>query len=156
MSHHPVSVSRHIAASPAAIFDLLADPRQHAAFDGSGMLQGNRGGPERLALGDRFSTDIKALRIPYRATCEVSELEPDVRIAWRPWARVAGRRVMGGVTWRYELAPDGDGTLVTETYDVTTGRASHLFAWVGFPTRMQVAMTHTLENLAELVAADHY
>ena len=32
---------------------------------------------------------------------------------------------MGGVTWRYELAPDGDGTLVTETYDVTTGRGSH-------------------------------
>jgi uncharacterized protein YndB with AHSA1/START domain len=151
MPHQPVSVSRYIAASPATIFDLLADPRRHPELDGSGMLQANRSGPHRLALGDQFSTDMKALRVPYRVTCQVSELEPDARIAWQPWARVAGRRVMGGVTWRYELAPEGDGTLVTETYDVTTGRASHLFSWAGFPKRMQAAMSQTLENLAKIV-----
>lgn len=115
------------------------------------MLQSNLKGPERLALGDSFSTSMKAARVPYRVTCVVSELEPDARIAWQPWARVGGVKVMGGVTWRWELVPDGDGTKVTETYDVTTGRLSHLFSLAGFPRRMAAAMTKSLDNVAALV-----
>ena len=151
MSHQPVSVSRHIAASPAAIFGLLADPARHPELDGSGMLQATRSGPAPLALGDRFSIAMKAGGLPYRVTSEVTELEPDARIAWQPWTRVAGRRVIGGVTWRYASTPDGEGTLVTETYDVTTGRGSHVLSALGFPTRMEQAMRQTLENLAAVV-----
>jgi uncharacterized protein YndB with AHSA1/START domain len=153
MAHRPVSVSRHVAAPPSAIFDLVADPRRHADIDGSGMLQSNLKGPERLSLGDSFSTSMKAGGVPYRVTCTVSELEPDRRIAWQPWVKVGGVTVMGGVTWRWEVEPEGDGSKVTETYDVTTGRLSRLFSLAGFPTRMEAAMTKSLDNVAALVEA---
>jgi uncharacterized protein YndB with AHSA1/START domain len=153
MAHRPVSVSRHVAAPASAVFELLVDPRRHPEVDGSGMLQSNLKGPERLALGDSFSTSMKAGGVPYRVTCVVSELVPDRRIAWQPWMRVGGVKLMGGVTWRWELDPDGDGTKVTETYDVTTGRLSRLFALAGFPTRMQAAMTKSIDNVAALVEA---
>lgn len=35
-----VSRSVTVAAPPAAVFDLLADPRRHAEIDGSGTVKG--------------------------------------------------------------------------------------------------------------------
>jgi uncharacterized protein YndB with AHSA1/START domain len=152
MIHHPVAVSRQIAAAPATIFAVLATPARHAEIDGSDMLQGApEGAPQLRAVGDTFAMSMQQFGFPYRVENEVVELEPDRRIAWRPWVRIGGRKTAGGVTWRYELTPVDDDTLVTETYDITTGRGSHLFAALGYPTKMTAAMTRTLERLADLV-----
>ncbi|MFZ8979420.1 MAG: polyketide cyclase / dehydrase and lipid transport, partial [Candidatus Nanopelagicales bacterium] len=57
----PYIVSRAvwIDAPPEQIFDLLADPRRHADFDGSGSVTGYASGPERLSLGAKFGMGMR-------------------------------------------------------------------------------------------------
>jgi uncharacterized protein YndB with AHSA1/START domain len=153
MAPAPVSVERVIAAPPATVFGILADPRRHPEIDGSGMLRSSVEGPPRLAGGARFSMAMRQLGLPYRVTNEVTEFEDDRLIAWRPWVRVAGRAVAGGVTWRYEVSPEGDGSLVVETYDLSTAPTGRALAALGFAGRMEKAMTVTLERLADVAEA---
>src|SRR5262245_24167772 len=101
-----ISVERVVAASPDAVFDVLADPRRHAEIDGSGSVKKVREGtPERLSLGAHFGMDMR-IAMPYHVDNEVVEFEEDKRIAWRH---------MGHHIWRYELEPVAEGTRVKET-----------------------------------------
>jgi uncharacterized protein YndB with AHSA1/START domain len=153
MIHEPVSASRVIAASPAAVFDVLADPRRHPDIDGSGMVRSTVEGPSRLGPGDRFSVNMKRGGVPWRMTSTVIDFETDRVLAWQAWLRVGGVRLGGGATWRYELRPTATGVEVTETYDVTTARGSHLFSLLGFPAMMQRAMTDSLARLEAAAGA---
>jgi uncharacterized protein YndB with AHSA1/START domain len=147
----PVSVTRDVPAPPSAVFAVLASPARHPEIDGSGMLRAATSPPARVQLGSRFSIRMRQSRVPYRVENVVTEYETDRLIAWRPWVRVAGHRVAGGVTWRYELAPVRVGTRVTETYDVTTAWGARFLAALGYPATMQRAMARTLERLAQLL-----
>ena len=110
-----VSRSVVIEAPASAVFDVIADPHQHAAFDGSGTVQNAASGPQRLALGDTFRMDMR-IKVPYRIGNTVKEFEENRRIAW---AHIGGHR------WRYELEPiDDTRTRVTETFDATTARST--------------------------------
>jgi uncharacterized protein YndB with AHSA1/START domain len=142
MSEHSqaVSVQRVIAAPPEKIFDVLADPAQHAVIDGSGTVKQTRGEtPARLSLGAKFGMSMK-LGVPYGITNTVVEFEDGRRIAWRH---------IGGHRWRYELEPADGGTRVRETYDWSTallGTRLYITA-TGWPKRAEKAMTQTLERL---------
>ncbi|HEX8507917.1 MAG TPA: SRPBCC family protein [Propionibacteriaceae bacterium] len=152
MIFSPVSVTRHMTAPPSAVFDILVDPAKHLQIDGSGMLQATISAPTPLRLHSRFSVDMRQAHLPYRVENIVTEYQQDQVIAWRPWVHVCGRRVAGGVTWRYQLTPLADGTQVTETYDVTTAWGARLLAALGYPAKMRVAMIRTLDNLARQTA----
>lgn len=105
-----VSRTRFVPAPPQEIFDLLADPHQHALIDGSGTVQSAMSGPDRLSLGATFGMSMK-MGVPYRIKNTVEEFEEGRRIAWRH----AGRH-----RWRYELEAVDGGTQVTETFDTST------------------------------------
>ena len=97
-----------INASATQIFDLLADPRAHWLFDGSGTIQGNISGPVRLHLGAKFGMAMK-IKVPYRITNTVVEFEEGRKIAWC--------HLMKWI-WRYELLDLGNGkTQVTESFN---------------------------------------
>jgi len=132
-----VSVSRVIAAEPAAIFSVLTDPAQHAVIDGSGTVRKARGNPERLELGSTFSMDMRIL-LPYVMKNTVVEYEPDRLIAWRHF---------GGHRWRYRLEPVEGGTRVTETFDWSTAALPKGIELMGWPSRHPAAMERTLERL---------
>jgi uncharacterized protein YndB with AHSA1/START domain len=70
-----------ISAPAKQIFDLIADPRCHPLFDGSGTLQGSISGPERLYLGAKFAMAMK-IRVPYRITNTVVAFEEGRKISW--------------------------------------------------------------------------
>ncbi len=110
MADDQVSRTRLVPASPQEVFDLLADPRQHALIDGSGTVQGAVSGPDRLSPGAKFGMSMK-MGLPYRIQNTVEEFEEGRRIAWRH----AGRH-----RWRYELEAVDGGTQVTETFDTST------------------------------------
>jgi uncharacterized protein YndB with AHSA1/START domain len=152
MIFEPVTVRRDLPVPPPVIFDVLTDPAKHLEIDGSGMLQAAVAAPTRLRLDSRFAIKMRQSRLPYRVENVVTEYEADRLIAWRPWVRVAGRRIAGGVTWRYQLTPIPGGTQVSETYDVTTAWGARFLAALGYPSRMQQAMTATLQKLEALVA----
>ncbi len=142
MSDKAVSVERVIAASPDAIFDVLADPRRHAEIDGSGSVRKPRDGtPERLALGAHFGMDMK-LGMTYRTKNEVVEFEEDRQIAWRH---------IGHHIWRYRLEPVEEGTRVIETFDYAPARAPWVLELMRVPERNRKAMESTLVRLAAVV-----
>ncbi len=137
-------VSRDIVvdAPPSAVFAVLADPREHGRFDGSGTVRSAVAGPDRLALGDRFGMSMR-LGVPYTIKNEVVEFEEDRRIAWRHF---------GHHRWRYELEPVGEGsTKVTETFDWSTARAPKLIELVGFPATNTRGIEATLPRLKAYV-----
>jgi uncharacterized protein YndB with AHSA1/START domain len=138
-----VSASRVIPASPAEIFNILANPDMHHVIDGSGTVMAARSGnPERLRLGARFGMDMKQ-GVPYRITNEVVELAEDRLIAWRHF---------GHHIWRYELEPVDGGTRVTESFDWSKARFPPFYEWMGYPARHEVAMAQTLERLEHHLA----
>ncbi len=125
--HGRVAVSRSIRAAAADIFRVLADPRRHPDFDGSGMVRGAVSSAVVRAVGDVFVTRMYYWRHgEYEMNNHVVEYEVDRRIGWEP---EAGRghpdtapgstvRTRWGHRWSYELTPDGPGaTIVTEVYD---------------------------------------
>lgn len=148
-----VSVQRLIPAPAERIFDVLADPARHQEFDGSGLLVQSRSrGPRRLGLGDTFGMDMR-LGVPYATRNVVSEYEEDRLIAWRTLAPPALAMLATGRTWRYELTPVDGGTLVRETWDISTEAplARPLVRRLAALTR--TTMARSLERLEEIVAA---
>ncbi len=103
-----VTVQRVINAPAQRIFDLVADPAMHPRIDGSGTVMAARAGnPDRLALGAKFSMDMK-LVLGYKILNTVVEFEDGRLIAWRHFY---------GHRWRYRFEPVDGGTLVTEEWD---------------------------------------
>jgi hypothetical protein len=131
-----------MSAPPAAIFELLANPRKHSLFDGSGTVTGVKDAPLRLALGSTFSMDMK-MKLGYVTRNRVVVFEENRSIAWHHLARFI---------WRYDLEEIEGGTKVTESfdYDRPWGFVIEPFK---FPERNRVAMEATLRALEAIVTA---
>jgi uncharacterized protein YndB with AHSA1/START domain len=141
-SSRSISMSRVVHAGPARIFDLLADPRQHASFDGSGSVNSVKSAPERLALGSTFSMRMR-IGLGYVTRNRVVVFEENRAIAWHHFARCV---------WRYDLEEVDDGTLVTESFDYDRPWAFVVSA-LGFPERNRAAMEATLRRLEAAVTS---
>ena len=141
MARRSVSCERLISAEASVIFDVLVDPSQHAAIDGSDTVQGHLGQQGRLSLGSTFAMRMR-LWLPYRIKSRVLEFEENRLIAWGHF---------GGHRWRYELRPVDEKTLVTETFDWSTSRLPLVIQAVGYPRRHLKNMERTLFRLAGLV-----
>ena len=153
-----VRVVRLIHARPHTLFGLLADPRNHARLDGSGMLRGDPVGPSRLKLEDTFTMGMSQACKAYRSMNEVVEFEPDRRIAWQSTGRKwRGHSLVGGQRWRYILQPNPAGTLLEHAYVWGYARTPLLTIWLpGFPCRMRGAMERSLANLAMLAVEQEH
>ncbi len=144
MSRFHVKVQRFIPMPAQALFDVVADPRQHPRIDGSGtvkILESIK--PEKLALGSTFSVGMK-LGVSYGMTNTVTEYEEGRLIAWRP---------KGDYFWRYTFKSVDGGTIVTEEWDARTSKRRFLMALMGFPRRNRRGIERTLERLHNIAAA---
>lgn len=118
-----VTVQRLIPAPAEAIFALLADPSRHHEIDGSGTVVAPKStGERRLKLGDSFGMDMD-WKVKYATKNVVTEFVDNRRIAWRTLVPSPLDRLLGGRTWRYELEPTEGGTIVRETWDISTEAA---------------------------------
>jgi len=119
MTTERIEVQRTIAADPAAIFAVLANPEGHVAIDSSGMLQ-DASGEIVTAVGDTFVVhmDREALNdYPlgrYDVTVVIVAFEADREIAWRIEGQI---KPPIGHVYGYRLEPGDEGTLVTSYYD---------------------------------------
>jgi uncharacterized protein YndB with AHSA1/START domain len=139
-----LTVERKIRATPEAIFDVLADATKHSLIDGSGMLQGAaEEGPQRLTLGTTFGMSMK-MGVHYSTVSTVVEFEENRLIAWQTGPKGKLERYVAGRIWRYQLEPRDDGTLVRESWDITTDHQRTLLKlgdiWSG-KTRRDMELT---------------
>jgi hypothetical protein len=145
-----VSSERVIQAPAPLIFDVLADPRRHPDFDGSGSVKKVRSdAPARLSEGATFAMEMKR-GLPYGMINTVVEFEEGRTIAWAPkLASGRGARFFGRI-WRYELEPVDEGTLVRETWDISHESLRLLLRYV-YSTRFRKDMVKSLRLLDGLV-----
>ena len=146
-----VTVERLIAAPPAAIFDLLADPARHRDIDGSGTVRDADAGSQRLTLGSTFGMAMR-MGFGYRMVNTVVEFEDDRVIAWQP--RPASKLLalgIGGRIWKYELEPKDGGTLVKETWDIRQEKVTVLVRPMA--KNATKGMESTLERIEQIVTA---
>jgi hypothetical protein len=140
-----VSESIVVNMDVTTVFDVLADPTQHALFDGSGHVKGSTSGPPRLYLGATFGMRMHWFA-PYLIKNTVVEFEEDRRIAWRHFARHV---------WRYALEPvdtgSGPATRVTETFDWAPSPIGFTYGRIGIVEHNTAAITATLQRLKVLV-----
>ena len=140
-------VSDHIDvdAPPAAVFAILADPRQHSRIDGSGSVGSVISAPDRItAEGQTFTVRMKLFGVPYLIRNRVVEFEAGRRIAWRHFT--ANR-------WRYELSPTADGgTRVTETFDWSRALSPQALELARIPARNAKSIEKTLQGLHDRFA----
>jgi hypothetical protein len=156
-----VEASRRIGAPATLIFEILANPRRHADFDGSQMLRGAGVDRPIVAVGDIFTMKMHRLGRDYVMINHVVEFEPDRRIFWEPAPGdldTAGGDesrlgIPAGYRWGYILNPDGeDATVVTEVFDC--GRVSDLLredgGWINGTSSVLESMTASLKRLERI------
>ena len=154
MKGYKLTVERLIRASPEVIFDILVDPSKHSLIDGSGMLQeANDAGATRLALGVTFGMGMK-MGVRYSTVNTVVEFEENRLIAWQTGPKGKLEPYVAGRVWRYELEPQGDRTLVRESWDIT-GDHQRALLRLGdiYSRKTRRDMELTLGRLDELATA---
>jgi uncharacterized protein YndB with AHSA1/START domain len=152
MAESRVTLTRRVAASPADVFAVITDPRQHVEIDGSGMLVATDA--RRLqAVGDTFDMDMD--RDPlgdlpmgkYKVRNTVTTFVPDEVLEWN----------VGGVdqppfghVYGYQLQAAGpEQTDVTLYCDWTGVRASSIRD--RFPIVPVHMLERSLDNLDRIV-----
>ncbi len=145
-----VSVDRVIKAPPAALFAVVADATRHPEIDGSGQLvKAKDGAAHQLTMGSTFDMSMK-MGVPYSMSNTVVEFEQDRRIAWRTVQAGFLGRFLGGRIWRYEFEPVDGGTLVTESWDISTDKQAIFLKHHKIGQQTAAAMSRTLDRLAEI------
>ncbi len=158
-----VEVSRRIDAPAGSIFAILADPRRHVEFDGSGMLRRALVDGPVAEVGDTFTVEMHRLGDDYLMRNYVVEFDQDRRICWEPAPGDPSRAedddpakvgIPAGYRWSYTLAPDGDdATVVTEVFDcgpLPTEMIGDGGTWINGTTPLRDSMTASLEKLAKI------
>lgn len=135
-----------INAPAQVIFDVIANPRRHADFDGSGTVKGTVSGPQRLSLGATFGMSMN-MGFPYTTRNTVVEFDEGRRIGWRH---------IGRHTWRYELEPvDANTTVVTETFDGSTAWFPPALKLIKAYDNNQKAVAKSVANLKSLIEQEN-
>ena len=146
------TVERLIAAPPEAIFALLIDPNRHQDIDGSGSVGNAKGDAKPLALGSTFGMSMR-MGLPYSMVNTVIEYEENRRVAWQTRGPTRIGAHVGGRIWRYELEPLDGGTLVRESWDITSESAFTKPLVRKGASKTRESMAQTLARIDELVTS---
>ncbi len=143
--------TRRIAAAPEALFAVLADPRRHPEFDGTGMLRGTDATAPVTGVGDTFLMRMENPEFgDYVMANRVVVFEPARELAWEPTRHDDPEDDDWHHRWGFELAADGDGTVVTEYFDLSRSPEDAVRILRG-GHRWDDDMVRSLELLAGLV-----
>jgi hypothetical protein len=150
------TVDRYIEATPEALYDLVADVTRTPELTADIVKVEWLDGATRAVVGARFKATNKAGRGPAWSN------KPVITVADRgreiAWSRTEA--IGGTLEWRYRFEPEGTGTRVTESYEVT--KPLPLIGWFligtiyGLKDRrgdLRASMLRTLDRIAELTEA---
>jgi hypothetical protein len=150
-------VTRHVAASPQQVYDLVADvtrtPEWSPEVVDCTWLDGATG----PAVGARFAARNRRRWFSWTNRPVVDVAEPG-----REFAFTRTERGGGSIRWRYRLQPDGEGTAVTHSYEVLAPvpRGLHVVLRLALGVRdlrddLHANMEGSLARLAAVAEAGH-
>lgn len=148
------SVSLHMSATPGAVYALVSDVTRTPEFSPEIIECTWLDGATGPAVGVRFKARNK---VPSRPSWPnkpvITAAEAGKRFSFARTEPFAGT-----VEWTYTFVPQGDGTLVTESYEVTKPLSpigwfviGTLFARKDRRTDLRVGMEQTLRKLRDAV-----
>ena len=150
------TVERYIDAPPEVLYDLVADVTRTPEITPDIVRVEWLDGATGPAVGARFKAINKQGRGPKWSNKPViTTLEPPREIAWARTEPFAGT-----VEWRYRFEPEGTGTRVIESYEVT--KPLTIVGWFiigtlyGMKDRrsdLRASMLRTIDRLAEMTEA---
>jgi hypothetical protein len=146
-------VTRTIAATPAEIFAVLADPTRHKDTEPGDWVRDAIDTQPITASGQMFAMNmfLEQAGGHYVMHNLVTEFEKDRTIGWLPGQfDESGQHSPGGWFWRYDLAPNGANTDVTLTYD-WSGTTQQFRDQVGVPVFGEQFIDESLAALARAV-----
>ena len=148
------AVSRRMDASPEAVYDLVADITRTPELSPEVVSCTWLDGATTAAVGARFKARNKVQRGPSWSN------KPVVTVADRGREFAFTRTEVGGGTmrWSYLLEPDGDGTLVTESYELERPMTAFMWFVIGVVcgrtdrrSDLRQGMQQTLERVRAVV-----
>jgi Polyketide cyclase / dehydrase and lipid transport len=152
------SVTIHIDAPPGEVYAIVADVTRTPEFSPEILSCRWLDGATGPVVGARFAARNKVPNRPAWTNKPVVT----VADAGRTFAVARTERFAGTVEWTYRFEADGDGTLMTESYEVT--RPLSRFGWfiigVVFArkdrrTDLRDGMQQTLERLRATAEREH-
>ena len=147
------SVTVHMAASPEQVWDLVSDVTNTGRFSPETFEAEWLDGATEPAVGVRFRGHVRRNgRGPvYWTTCRIVASERGREFAF---AVLTGGKPTN--TWRYTFEPNGDGTDVTESFELADTPPLRLywkvFGWARGRTNVN-GMRETLERIKAEVEA---
>lgn len=150
MTEQRYIVTRTIAASPEKVFALLTDPARHKDTEPGDWVRDAVDPQPITGTGQIFAVNMFLVQAGghYVMHNLVTEFDQDRTIAWVPGQfDDSGTLAPGGWFWRYDLAPNGEVTDVTLTYDWTDTPQSFADQIGGMPPFPE---TFIAESLAAL------
>ncbi len=138
----------HFAAPPAEVWDLVSDVTRIGEFSPETFEARWLDGASGPQAGARFRGHVRRNgRGPvYWTTCTVTASEPGREFAFA----VNGPGEVVVNTWRYRLTPNGDGTDVTESFELPGSPLNRLYWRLAGRARMRTnlrGMRVTLEKM---------
>jgi hypothetical protein len=148
------SVERYIEAPAEVLYDVIADVTRTPELTPDIVKVEWLDGASKAEVGARFRATNKQGRGPnWRNKPVIVTVEPGREIAWARTEPFAGT-----VEWRYRFTPEGTGTRVKESYEVTKPLAlmgwfiiGTLYGMKDRRTDLRRSMEATLDRLAILV-----
>ena len=108
-------VTLHVGAPPDVVWELVADVTRTPEFSPEILRCTWLDGATGPAVGARFEAVNKVSRGPaWKNRPVVVAAQPG-----REFAFSRTEKLSGTLVWRYQLEPDGTGTCLTESYEVT-------------------------------------
>jgi hypothetical protein len=146
-----------VNAPVEVVFDVLADPTNHAAIDGTGWVRQSLDGNRVTASGQVFRMAMYHENHPdkdYEMANRVEVFDPPRAISWQPGQGPDDDSLeFGGWFWRYDLKPVGQSqTEVTLTYD-WSAVPPVIRENIGFPPFDAQHLENSLKHLAALAEA---
>ena len=155
LDHDQLSV--HIDAPPEAVYALVADVTRTPEFSPEILRCTWLDGATGPAAGARFEAANKVSRGPaWKNRPVVIAAQPG-----REFAFSRTEKLSGTLVWRYRFEPDGSGTRLTESYEVTRPISrlgwfiiDRLFGCHDRRTELHAGMQQTLQRIRETAARD--
>jgi hypothetical protein len=155
LDHDQVTV--YIDAPPLAVYALVADVTRTPEFSPEILRCTWLDGATGPAAGARFEAVNKVARGPaWKNRPVVVTAEPG-----REFAFSRTEKFSGTLVWRYRFEPDGNGTRLTESYEVTRPVSrlgwfiiDRLFGCHDRRTELHAGMQQTLQRIRETAERD--